>query len=278
MKSSYTQGTTTLLLPLLAFGLALASLAAKVGWATAHLAPSMPVEHSTALPVGLILPVTLAQTISVERAQAGQPIEARIMQDVPLTLHDKIPAKSRISGAIVSVMKAADEHGAELSLRFDKIEINKDRIPTLSSLRVMASREAVRQAQTPLTGADGGTPTGWADTVQIGGDIRFGDSGKVRSRFKQTVGKGITGGVLVHVNARPGTDCDGPVNGDDRLQALWVFSSDACGVYGMSKVEIAHSGKTDPVGVITLKFEKADAKLDAGTAMLLRVVAPPPAK
>ena len=186
----------------------------------AHLAPGMPVEHSTALPVGLILPVTLAQTISVEHAQLGQPIEARIMQDVPLTLHDKIPAKSRISGAIVAVMKAADEHGVELSLRFDKIEINKDMIPTLSSLRVMASREAVRQAQTPLTGADGGTPTGWADTVQIGGDIRFGDSGKVRSRFKQTVGKGITGGVLVHLNARPGTDCDGPVNGDDRLQAL----------------------------------------------------------
>ncbi|MGB8325225.1 MAG: hypothetical protein WCE52_19870 [Candidatus Acidiferrum sp.] len=276
MKRSYTQRiwlTTTLLLPLLAFGIALASLA-RVAPATAHIALGMPVEHSTALPLGLILPVTLAQTISVEHAQAGQPIEARIMQDVPLTLHDKIPAKSRISGAIVAVTKAADEHGVELSLRFDKVEFNKDMIPTLTSLRVMASREAVREAQTPSTGADGGTPTGWADTVQIGGDNRFGDGGKVRSRFKQTVGKGIAGGVLVHVHARPGTDCDGPVNGDDRLQALWVFSSDACGVYGISKVEIAHSGKTDPVGVITLKFEKADAKLDAGTAMLLRVVAP----
>jgi hypothetical protein len=244
----------------------------------AHLAPGMPVEHSAALPIGLILPVTLAQTISVGHAQPGQPIEARIMQDVPLTLHDKIPANSRISGAIVSVTKAADERGIKLSLRFDKVEFNKDMTPMLTSLRVMASREAVRQAQTPLTGADGGTPNGWADTVQIGGDIRFGDAGKVRSRFKQTVGKGITGGVLVHVNARPGTDCDGPVNGDDRLQALWVFSSDACGVYGISNVEIARTGQTGPAGVITLKFEKADAKLDAGTAMLLRVVAPQPAK
>jgi hypothetical protein len=274
MKSSHTQRvwlTATLLLPILAASFALASLA-SVGPVAAS---GMPVEHSTALPVGLILPVTLAQTISVEHAKAGQPIEARVMQDVPLTLHDKISAKSRISGAIVSVVKAADEHGVELSLRFDKVEYNKEMIPTLTTLRVMASREAVRQAQTPLMGADGGTPTGWADTVQIGGDIRFGDSGKVRSRFKQTVGKGIAGGVLVHVNARPGTDCDGPVNGDDRLQALWVFSSDACGVYGISKAEIAHSGKTDPVGVITLKLEKTDAKVDAGTAMLLRVVASP---
>jgi hypothetical protein len=275
MKSSRTQRVwlATGILLLLGFACAIVS-SAGIDPISAHLAPGMPVEHSTALPVGLILPVTLAQTISVEHAQPGQPIEARVMQDVPLTLHDKIPAKSRISGAIVAVMKAADEHGVELSLRFDKVEIKKDMIPTLTSLRVMASREAVRQAQTPLTGADGGTPTGWADTVQIGGDIRFGDSGKVRSRFKQTVGKGITGGVLVHLNARPGTDCDGPVNGDDRLQALWVFSSDACGVYGISKVEISHSGKTGPVGVITLKFEKADAKLDAGTAMLLRVVVP----
>jgi hypothetical protein len=275
MKSSRTQRVwlATGILLLLGFACAIVS-SAGIDPISAHLVPGMPVEHSTALPVGLILPVTLAQTISVEHAQPGQPIEARVMQDVPLTLHDKIPAKSRISGAIVAVMKVADEHGVELSLRFDKVEIKKDMIPTLTSLRVMASREAVRQAQTPLTGADGGTPTGWADTVQIGGDIRFGDSGKVRSRFKQTVGKGISGGVLVHLNARPGTDCDGPVNGDDRLQALWVFSSDACGVYGISKVEISHSGKTGPVGVITLKFEKADAKLDAGTAMLLRVVVP----
>jgi hypothetical protein len=276
MKSSHTQRVwlvAGIFLSLLGFACAMVS-SARIDPMPTRVAPGMPVEHSTALPVGLILPVTLAQTISVEHAQVGQPIEARIMQDVPLTLHEKIPAKSRVSGAIASVMKAADEHGVELSLRFDKVEINKDMIPTPSCLRVMASREAVRQAQTPLTGADGGTPTGWADTVQIGGDIRFGDSGKVRSRFKQTVGKGISGGVLVHLNARPGTDCDGPVNGDDRLQALWVFSSDACGVYGISKVEISHSGKTGPVGVITLKFEKADAKLDAGTAMLLRVVVP----
>jgi hypothetical protein len=142
-----------------------------------------------------------------------------------------------------------------------------------TSLRAMASYQAVRSAQMPLTGPDSGTPARWANTVQIGGDIRYGDGGLVRNRHKQQVGKGVNGGVLVHALANPNGGCEGPINGDDHLQALWVFSADACGVYDLKGVDIAHAGKSDPIGEITLHFEKDDMKLEAGTAMLLRVVA-----
>jgi hypothetical protein len=264
---------TGIFLPLLGFACAHV-WSAGIDPAPTHLAPGMPVEHSNTLPAGLILPVALQQATSVEHAQPGQPIEARIMQDVPLDSHDKIPTKSRVTGSIVSVVKGSDDTGVELSLKFDKLEYHKQTIPIVVGLRAMAPFEAVRAAQLPLTGADSGTPSGWGDTVQIGGDIRFGDGGKVISRHKQVVGKGVIGGVLVHVYAALGAGCEGASNGDDRLQALWVFSSDACGVYGLPKVEISRKGESDPTGVITLKFEKTDAKLEAGTAMLLRVMAP----
>ena len=54
------------------------------------------------------------------------------------------------------------------------------------------------------------------------------------------------GGVLVRVTARPGSPCRGPLD-RDAPQALWVFSSDACGVYGFSNLAIRHAGRTAPI-------------------------------
>ncbi len=253
---------------------AVAALAYSIVFPATMATASMPAVASAPLPVGLILPVTMDQSISLDQAHEGQPIETRIAQDVPIASHDKIPRKSSVTGSIVSIVKSADGNYVDLSLRFDKIEYHKQMISMVTSLRAVASYETVRHAQIPLTGADSGTPTGWADTTQIGGDIRYGDSGQVRDLHKQVVGKGVFGGVLVHVRAAPDSDCEGPINGDDRLQAMWVFSSDACGVYGLPEVHITHSGRTAPIAVMTLRFEKANMKLDASTAFLLRVVSP----
>jgi hypothetical protein len=173
------------------------------------------------------------------------------------------------------VAKDEDGPGVKLTLKFNQVETKKETLTVVTYLRAIASYNAVRAAQTPRTGADGGTPTGWANTTQIGGDIRFGDGGIVRDRGKQKVGKGVIGGVLVHVKANAERGCDGPA-GDQRPQALWVFSADACGVYDLDGVTITRKGKGEPVGEFTLHFEKDDMKLEAGTAMLLRVIAPQP--
>ena len=266
-KSSLQGSLTTFVLAIL--GIA-SLLVFSSGSATAGRTPVAPSQ----IPVGLILPVTLDQTISLAQAHAGQPFEARIAQEIPLTKHDKILHRSRVTGSIVSVVKAPESTYVDLSLRFEKVEYRKEMIAIVASLRALASYEAVRTAQTPFAQADAGTPIGWADTTQIGGDIRYGDGGEVRNLHKQSVGKGVLGGVLVHVSASPGTECEGPIDGDDRLQALWVFSADACGIYGLPGVHATHNGKTAPKGIITLRFEKGDMKLDAFDAFLIRVVSP----
>jgi hypothetical protein len=51
-------------------------------------------------------------------------------------------------------------------------------------------------------------------------------------------------------------------------QALWVFSSDACGVYGMSGVRIADSGRT--TGPVTLA-RSGKIEIRSGSGMLLLV-------
>lgn len=233
------------------------------------------VQNIPQLPVGLILPVSLENAISLKEVQKGAVVEARIIQDVPLRGRWRLAVRSLVKGVILAIEQDADGVGVKLTLSFNQVEDRKQTIPTNTSLRAIASYMAVRSAQTPWTEVEAGSPSGWANTVQIGGDIRYGDGGIVRNRDKQKVGKGVLGGVLVHVAANPALGCEGPINGDDRLQALWVFSADACGVYGLKSIEISHNGSTDPIGEITLHFAKDSMRLEAGTGMLLRVVPKP---
>jgi hypothetical protein len=52
---------------------------------------------------------------------------------------------------------------------------------------------------------------------------------------------------------------------------MWVFSSDACGTYGLSQIVVAHAGKSQPVGVIVLASWRGKLKVPRGSGMLLRV-------
>ena len=131
----------------------------------------------------------------------------------------------------------------------------------------------VEDAQVPPTGTDRGTPWAWMTTSQIGGEVVYGQGGPV-THGSQVVGQAAPGGVLVRLSAKPGTSCRGPVDDNDRLQALWVFSSDACGTYGFSDLEIAHAGRTVPLGQITLESKHGRIHVSSGSGLLLRVNAP----
>ena len=237
------------------------------------------VENSSLIPGGTILPIRLEKAFSIKGAKKGEPLQAKIVQEVPFADGQYIPVRSPVRGTVLAIEPDSESGGVKVTFKFDQLEAGKKTVPFTAYLRAIASLRAVQKAQSPHSGADIGTPTGWADTVQIGGDNRFGDGGDVRDSAKQKIGKGVRGGgVLVHVRANAAMGCEGPVNMDDHLQALWVFSSDACGVYDLKGAKIAHTGKGAPVGEITLHFDKDDVKLEAGTALLLRTVSSQPDK
>ncbi|HTQ97464.1 MAG TPA: hypothetical protein VMH89_11700, partial [Candidatus Acidoferrum sp.] len=193
------------------------------------------VENSSAIPGGTILPVQLDGAFSVKVAQKGQAIETKLAQEVVLPNGDKIPARTSVKGSVVSVTRDGEGPGVTVTLKFTNLEGRKESTPISTFLRAIASYRAVYNSHLPISGsADAGTPSGWSTTYQIGGDIRYGDGGAVRSHAKQKVGKGVRGGVMVHVKANPARGCEGPTNRDDYLQALWVFSADACGVYDLN--------------------------------------------
>jgi hypothetical protein len=228
-------------------------------------------EKSFRIPLGTVLPLRINRGFSSKNARAGKVITGRIMQDVPLPDGGKIPEGSRIVGTIVSAVPARTNSSGRVSFRFDELEIHHRRIAVVTNLRALASFMEVELAQVPETSPGFGTPYPWATTRQIGGDEVYGVGGAVTDQWGHTVGKGVFGGALVHVRAQPGTNCRGALD-DDRLQALWVISSDACGVYGMIGVKIVHAGRTEPAGEIVPAAESGDLRVGGGSGMLLRVV------
>lgn len=228
--------------------------------------------HNLEIPLGTVLPVRLNHGMSSKTAKPGQVVTGRIMQDVPLPNNEKIPEGAKVLGTIVSVERAGNSGNGRISFRLDALEIHHRKFPIVTNLRALAGFMEVRSAQTPEFSPGFGTPYLWATTRQIGGDEVYGVGGPVTDLASETVGKAVYGGVLVHVRAQPESKCRGALDSDDHLQALWVFSSDACGVYGIQEVKIAHAGRTEPVGEISLAADQGDVLIRGASAMLLRVI------
>ena len=86
----------------------------------------------------------------------------------------------------------------------------------------------------------------------------------------EVVGEPVPGGILGR--AQPYATCRGSMDGNDQPQAFWVFSTDACGVYGFPGLTIDHLGRNDPKGKIILST-KGNLKIYGGSALLVRVMA-----
>jgi hypothetical protein len=230
-------------------------------------------KNEIKVPPGTILPIRLNSSLSSSKSTANQVISARIMQDVPLPGGAKIPEGSQVFGTIVQVNAARSGSPAEISLRFDTLRTAHHSFPITTNLRAIAGFMEILNAQTPPIGPGESDVYRWLTTVQVGGDVVYGDGGVVTKGddASHVVGKSVGGGVLGQISAKEGTKCRGPLFGNDSPQALWVFSSDACGTYGLAHLEISHAGRCDPVGLIAFRSDAKDLRLPSGTGMLLRV-------
>jgi hypothetical protein len=223
------------------------------------------------IPVGTILPVQLNSTLDSRKMKPGQPITARVMQDVPLPAGRKVPAGAKLLGHVVSTA-SGPAGGARLTLQFDSVKFNHRSLAVNTNLRALASMMEVEYAQLPLVGSDRGTPWAWSNTRQIGGEIAYGQGGAVYHGGEKVGYSPAGGGALVIPRSAPGNRCPEEAPANQRPQALWLFSSDACGLYGFSHtLAIAHDGRAAPHGQIVLESHKGPVKVSGGSGMLLRV-------
>jgi hypothetical protein len=221
------------------------------------------------IPPGTVLPARLNSSLN-SKSRLGQTITARIMQDVPLPSKRKIPAGTKVVGHVVSVHPLTIAGPSKVTVRFDALQHHHESIAISTNLRALASMMEVADAQVPPTGPDRGTPWAWRTGNLIGGEVAYGEGGPV-VRGTQVVGRALADGVLLRLDTNSSSGCRGEFPGNNEPQALWVFSSNACGVYGMEGVQIAHAGRIAPHGEITFISKEGNLKIPSGSGMLLRV-------
>jgi|HubBroStandDraft_4_1064222.scaffolds.fasta_scaffold143617_1 hypothetical protein len=225
--------------------------------------------QSDCLPAGTILPVRLP-SISSKNAKAGDKIKAKLAQDVRLPDGSTIRGGATVRGEVVAVTNASATRGATLTIKFDALLWHGKSTNVRTHLRAMASMMEVEEAQMPTSGPGESDVYDWLTTRQVGGDSVYGKQGPVVGK-SQTVGQSTYQGVFVRLLASADGRCRGGAAGNDRLQAVWVFSADACGLYGFGDLEIRNAGRTEPLGEIILESKRGPVKIREGSAALLRV-------
>jgi hypothetical protein len=126
----------------------------------------------------------------------------------------------------------------------------------------------VEEAQIPEGGADRTLPPDQRNHDQIGGDVVYPDGGPVAHGL-DVVGQPAPYGALVRLTANP--PCRGALAGNSNEQAVWIFSSAACGLYGFDTLTIDHAGRTTPSGTIRLSTKVGTINIRSGSGLLLRV-------
>jgi hypothetical protein len=220
----------------------------------------LPLRAQSSIPVGTILPVQLDTGLNARKLHDDETVRARIMQNIPGT---PIRRGAHVVGHVVS---ATPE---QIEIRFDAVSSHGRRIPIAASLRAMASMLEVDQAQIPEGGASRGLPPEDRNTRQIGGDMVYRAGGPV-ARGLEVVGTPTPYGALGRLSAHP--PCRAGVDGNDGPQALWLFSTDACGLYGYAGMALEHAGRTAPVGTIRITAPAGKLNVRSGSGLLLRVV------
>ena len=222
------------------------------------------------IPPGTALPVTLGSSLNAKNAKPGQKIEGKLMQEVMIG-EGRLKAGSHVTGHVVSVSRPGPS-GARIVLQFDQLQDEHQTISLHVGARAVASSQSVFAAGLPVdTNSDDEGSQSWV-TKQVGGEYVFRGRGYVSSDQGKVgiwSGSGVWG-RLPEVDDCPAGDKTNP------QQALWIFSTTACGAYGFEHTKLEQTGLTAPLGQIVLSSPK-DIDLRGGSGWLLMVVAAPAA-
>jgi hypothetical protein len=222
-------------------------------------------------PSGTLLPVMLDKSIDSDGAKPGDQIEAKLMQQVSLPDKGKIKRQTKVFGHVVAVTPSSASKAANITVQFDQIEDGKKKVPLSVGLRAFASMQLVAQARNPTnTNAGPGTSVWDLNVSQIGGQIAYNGQKIVKAPNGQVVGRVVEPGQIAGVPmANPERGCAGA--GNTVEQAFWLFSTNACGVYGDDQrvSMVSGIGGTTP-GKITFESAK-NFTLRGGSAWLLQV-------
>lgn len=234
-------------------------------------APASQANVPNAAPVGTAFPVVFTHTINAADAKMGDTVTTKTTQVVILPTGDRIPQGSELIGTIVESHPHSPNEPSELAIRFETLLSAGSKSAIRVRLRAMASFVDSYSARSALVQYD--TPDNSLYS-QVGGDTYF-PYDAVHSPRGAVVGKATRDGIFVKL-ARTTAESNDRIMCDetDTLQAVGIFSSSACGLYGFGDFFLDEAG-TSGDGVIRFHADQHSAKIARGTVALLQVQANP---
>jgi len=222
------------------------------------------------IPAGTLLPAMLDDTFDSEKSKPGEAISAKLRQDVPLPGGGKIKRLSKVLGHVVAVTPASDGNPYQITVQFAQIEVNKRPVNISVGLRAYATMELVAQSRQPANANSGlGTSVWDLNLSQVGGQIAY-TGQKIVKGNGQVVGRiPQPGAVLAVPMANPEFGCAGP-GANQSEQAFWVFSTNACGIYGNDDMTLVSGIGGTNSGQIAFKSPKK-ITVRGGSGWLLQV-------
>jgi len=222
------------------------------------------------IPARTLLPAMLDSRFDSDKSKQGEAISAKLRQDVPQPGGGKIKRESKILGHVLAVSPASDGNPYQLTVRFEQIEVNKRPVNISVGLRAYATMELVAQSRQPANANSGNGTSVWdLNLSQIGGQIAY-NGQKVVKWKGQVVGRIPQPGAVLGVPmANPEFGCAGH-GANTSEEAFWVFSTNACGIYGNDDMTLVSGiGGINPGQIVFKSSKKLTVR--GGSGWLLQV-------
>ncbi len=218
--------------------------------------------HQTRIAPGSVIPVQLVKTIDAKKVKTGDPVEARVTQDLKAANGELIvPKDTKVVGHVTeSQARNKEQKESQVGVAFDRAVIKGGDINLPMSIQAIIAPQSLHpngngtgggeQASEPSSAPTGGAPGTGAATGT--GPARGGamGSGEAPQAPAATAG-----------NEPQGTESAGgshpPITGNTQ------------GVIGISNLKLAPAAGATNGSVLT--SDKNNVKLESGTFMLLRV-------
>jgi hypothetical protein len=200
---------------------------------------------------GTIIPAELSKSVDAKKAKSGDPVVAKVSQDLLSNGQIVIPRGAKVMGHVTEAQGGKKGESSSLGIAFDKI-IMKDgkEVPLQATIQAMARP----QQSAALTAPND-------PTAQAGGQGQIGNIG------------GGTAGRNPGVSGAPGNGAPVPAGADVNAGGANAGTTSVSlnpgsqGAIGMEGVTLSANGQATMVN-----SSKSDVKLDGGTQLILRAL------
>jgi hypothetical protein len=196
---------------------------------------------------GTELRAQLDKTVDAKKAKAGDPVQAKTLDELMSGTQVLAPRGARISGHVVAASPHEKDSASRLEIAFDKLDLgNGTEVPLNATIQALAGPV---NNTAPAADNTTGSPTGESPSTGMGGRGTMQSGG-----MGQPAGAPNTGNM----------GNSGTTAGSNPPSS--AIAANAQGVQGISGVSLSPGPSRDSV----LTSEKHNVKLESGTQMILR--------